>query len=162
MLFIRKPAVWWSFQFVTINLPDWSGNIVPDIPDSSIFRLPNRYRSPSASYVSPFIYLTQPISDFQDRNLILLLKKYQSMASNEIPTENRQEEWKHWQKRGKIFGGLVLLGIGAFLLARELGVALPDWLLTWKVLLIVLGLFIGIKNNFRRMFWIFPVVVGSV
>jgi hypothetical protein len=86
------------------------------------------------------------------------------MASNENDSNsvNQSENWENAQKRGKILGGLAVLAAGGLLLARELGYDLAWWLFTWKFWIIIIGVVIGVKHNFRRIFWIFPVLVGSV
>jgi len=84
------------------------------------------------------------------------------MATNETSTTNQTENWEGAQKRGKIFGGLAVLAAGCLLLGRELGYEMAWWLFTWKFWLIVIGIVIGVKHNFQRIFWIFPVLVGSV
>jgi predicted membrane protein len=62
---------------------------------------------------------------------------------------------------GRIWAGLFLLGIGGMLLLDQMGFPFPDWLFTWPVLLIVIGLFVGLKHNFRRGSWFVLILVGS-
>jgi len=70
---------------------------------------------------------------------------------------------KHFHTgRGHIWAGFFLLIIGAFLLMRAGGVFLPDWLFTWPVLLIAIGIFIGLKHQFRHGGWIIPILIGSI
>jgi len=79
-------------------------------------------------------------------------------------TETHDEMWRSWEKehrRGKILGGIVLVIIGSLFLAKELGAIFPEWLFTWKVLLIAIGLFTGIKHKFRNGGWLIPIFVGS-
>ncbi|MDQ3681923.1 MAG: DUF5668 domain-containing protein, partial [Bacteroidota bacterium] len=64
--------------------------------------------------------------------------------------------------RGHIWAGFFLLVIGAFLLMRAGGVFLPDWLFTWPVLLIAIGIFIGLKHQFRQPGWIIPILIGVI
>jgi predicted membrane protein len=65
-------------------------------------------------------------------------------------------------RRGKVVGGIIIVLVGALFLAREMGVIMPPWLLSWKVLLIVAGLFVGIKHAFRNWGWMIPVIIGGV
>jgi predicted membrane protein len=74
--------------------------------------------------------------------------------------EMYKEEWHKRHRRGKIFGGIILVAVGALLMARHLGALLPDWLFTWKMLLIVIGLFIGVKHKFRSFGWIIVSGIG--
>lgn len=70
-------------------------------------------------------------------------------------------KWEKSQRRGKFAGGLLLAVIGALLLGRELGAELPQWLFSWKALLVGFG-FVGlIKHGFTRMGWLIPIAIGS-
>lgn len=61
---------------------------------------------------------------------------------------------------GKIAGGILIVIIGSLFLAKELGVIIPVWLFSWKVLLIALGLVHGIKSGFKRPWWLVLVFYG--
>jgi predicted membrane protein len=81
--------------------------------------------------------------------------------------ENANEEMKSTKpfpahRRGKIAGGLIVVGIGVMLLLREAGVEFPEFIFSWEMILIVLGLFIGVKHNFRNPSWIILIVIGGV
>ena len=56
--------------------------------------------------------------------------------------------------------GLLLLGIGGVWLYRQLGFYVPDWLFTWPMILIAIGLFVGIRNNFSDFGWLIMVGIG--
>jgi predicted membrane protein len=58
--------------------------------------------------------------------------------------------------------GFILMSIGALLLARNFGAELPTWLLSLPSLLIVLGIYNGIKHNFAKPTWLVLVLVGAV
>ena len=65
-------------------------------------------------------------------------------------------------KRGEnIIGGLVLLGIGGILLARQAGLNLPSWLFTWPMILIIVGVFVGIKTRFKDFGWLILIGIGT-
>lgn len=83
---------------------------------------------------------------------------------NQENNSHETEMWRRWEKehrRGRIFGGFILVGVGIVFLMRELGVEIPHWVFTWKMLLIVIGLFIGLKHMFRHIAWLIPVAIGS-
>lgn len=61
-----------------------------------------------------------------------------------------------------IRSGVLLLGIGGILLARQAGANLPGWLFTWPMILIITGLFVGIVTHFRDFAWLILVGIGSV
>ncbi len=63
---------------------------------------------------------------------------------------------------GRIWGGLIVVAIGVVLLAREMNVNVPEWLFTWKMLLIGIALYVGAKRSFKPGGWMIAVAVGSV
>src|SRR5258708_1717957 len=88
------------------------------------------------------------------------------MEIQNINTQNTQQEemWKSWEadhRRGKILGGILLVAAGSLFLARELGANIPAWIFTWKTLLIAVSVVGLIKHRFRRLGFLFPILVGS-
>lgn len=61
----------------------------------------------------------------------------------------------------KIFAGLILVCIGAALMLRNTGFPLPHWLFSWPVILIIVGLYSGIKHNFQNNSWIILMGIGG-
>lgn len=62
---------------------------------------------------------------------------------------------------GKAFAGLILLSVGGILLLRNFDFPyFPDWLLTWPMLLIAWGLYIGTKYNFKDPKWFIITMIG--
>jgi predicted membrane protein len=83
-------------------------------------------------------------------------------TENETKTnENFWKEAEKSHKRGKVMGGILVVLIGSLFLGRELGAAIPQWIFTWKTLLIAIGLVMAVKCNFRSFKWLFPVIIGS-
>lgn len=76
---------------------------------------------------------------------------------------NREHRFRNRlsKRRENITGGIILLGIGGILLARQAGADLPPWLFTWPMILIVVGLFVGIKTHFRDFGWLLLIGVGT-
>lgn len=75
-----------------------------------------------------------------------------------------QEIWSKMEKehrRGKIFGGILIVVAGSLFLAKELGAEIPGWIFTWKVFLIAVGLIIGVKHKFMHPGWLILVLVGG-
>jgi predicted membrane protein len=81
----------------------------------------------------------------------------------ETPNQNNlfYEEWEKSHRRGRIIGGLLFLAAGSLFLLREVGLAIPQWVFTWKMLLIAVGLFTGIKHGFRRGGWLIMMLIGG-
>ena len=75
--------------------------------------------------------------------------------------ENSINDRTNSKGTGKVLGGIVLLIVGVVLFARQLGAELPYWLFRWEMFLIVLGVFMGAKDSFRRNGWIVLVLIGS-
>jgi len=50
---------------------------------------------------------------------------------------------------GGIIFGIVILAIGLLLLVRKLGFFIPDWVLSWPMILVAIGLFSLIKHEFK-------------
>lgn len=67
-------------------------------------------------------------------------------------------------KRGnsRVLSGLLILAIGVAFLLERMGFPFPSWLFTWPVILIILGLFDGIKNGFRGPTWIVLLLIGGI
>ncbi len=78
--------------------------------------------------------------------------------------ENKASFRASWRapKNGRILSGLVLIGVGLVLMANQLGIFQPEWLFTWPVFLIVLGLYVGAKHLFSNPGWIILVGIGVI
>jgi len=64
--------------------------------------------------------------------------------------------------RNRFWVALVLVIVGGGLLLQELKVPLPDWLFTWQVLLIVIGVCMGFNSGFRGPTWAILILVGGI
>lgn len=91
------------------------------------------------------------------------------MNQLEEKIEKRYERREHEVHRhrhsasGRVWTGVFLLIIGvSALLKSYLVPGLPEWLFTWQMLLILLGLFIGLRHNFRGGPWFVLMLVGTV
>lgn len=72
------------------------------------------------------------------------------------------EEFQRKRSRKGIVTGLVIIAIGVVMLLRRMDIYLPDWVLSWEMFLIVIGLAIGINSEFRRpASWIL-MLIGTV
>ena len=63
---------------------------------------------------------------------------------------------------GRVFGGLVIIAVGGVLLARQAGIFFPEWLFTWQMSLIVLGVYFGFRNMFQNGVWFIPILIGGI
>ncbi len=60
----------------------------------------------------------------------------------------------------RVIGGLIIVAAGAALLLRNTGVAMPYWLFTWPMILILVGVYTGFKHNFRNNSWMILIGLG--
>ena len=65
-------------------------------------------------------------------------------------------------KSSRVVSGLFLLVIGFLLLAYKMGAPIPGWLFTWPVILIVIGLYIGLKSRFHNPGSYILLLVGGI
>jgi predicted membrane protein len=63
---------------------------------------------------------------------------------------------------GRLVAGLVILTIGVMWMLRKMGYYLPDWLFSWQMILIVVGIFVGSRNSFVPGPWLIPVAIGTI
>ncbi len=64
-------------------------------------------------------------------------------------------------RSGKVWAGLIIIVVGALILLDNVGFSMPRWLFSWGNLLIVIGLLIGFKHNFRHSGWFIMILIGS-
>lgn len=58
--------------------------------------------------------------------------------------------------------GLLVIAVGVVILMRKMDIPFfPYWIFSWPMILIVVGLFVGIKNNFTNVGWLILVLLGS-
>lgn len=69
---------------------------------------------------------------------------------------------QHESGLGRVLSGLLVIGIGGIWLAKQAGVYFPHWVFTWQMLLVVIGLFIGLKHSFRGYGWLIIMAIGGV
>lgn len=72
--------------------------------------------------------------------------------------EKRNSGWD--EGKGALWTGLFVVLIGVVALLR-LFITDLDWLFSWQMFLIALGVFLGIKNNFRGAGWLIMIFIGG-
>jgi predicted membrane protein len=75
--------------------------------------------------------------------------------------DNDQQPVQH-RRHGGLVIGLALLLIGVGWLMRQMSFPFPDWVFSWEMILIVVGLAIGVKNNFRDAGWFILILIGGI
>lgn len=66
------------------------------------------------------------------------------------------------RKRNGNWGGLVLIVVGVFLLLSRMDLAIPAWVKSWQMLLMIIGVLVGAKHKFRGGGWMIMIVVGAI
>src|ERR1700743_2081758 len=67
------------------------------------------------------------------------------------------------RNNGKVIGGAILLVIGTVFLLQQLHIFyLAHWLFNWPTWLIIWGLYVGARHNFRNSGWLIMVLIGMV
>lgn len=76
--------------------------------------------------------------------------------------DERRQLRRHGRAGNNALVGLLVIGVGGLLLLRQLGVFFPSWIFHWPMILIVVGVAIGARNNFRDLSWLILILVGVV
>src|ERR1700759_5385883 len=67
------------------------------------------------------------------------------------------------RQNNRVWGGLFLLIIGGIFFLREADFFFfPSWLFSWPMILIAVGVYTGIRHQFRGAGWLIPIVVGAI
>lgn len=76
-----------------------------------------------------------------------------------------KEKWErkrmHQNPNSHLWLGAILIIVGAAAIAKNLFFDLPYWLFSWPMILILIGLFSGIKHNFRNNTWWILWLIGG-
>ncbi len=90
------------------------------------------------------------------------------MKPDDKSTQPQQEESaqsssvydKNYQKRRR-YGALILVFIGVLWLLKELPINIPDWLFSWEIFIIGIGLLLGFRRNFKGASWFILIIIGG-
>ncbi|GGI28581.1 LiaF transmembrane domain-containing protein [Pedobacter mendelii] len=75
--------------------------------------------------------------------------------------ENSNNNNLSTNRTGRMLSGLVIVFIGLAFLLDNMGFDIPHWVFSWHTLLIVIGLFVGVRRNFKGAGWLIMVLIGS-
>lgn len=81
--------------------------------------------------------------------------------------KRREERWSQggyqasMSAKGSMWTGVFLLLIGVAALIRVSVKDIPSWVFSWPTFLIALGIFIGLRHNFRGIAWFVLLLVGG-
>lgn len=79
-----------------------------------------------------------------------------------METTNRDNQFLPNNNSGKVLSGVIVVVVGSVLLANRMGAEIPRWVISWEMLLITIGFYVGAKHSFRNWSWIVPVLIGSI
>lgn len=65
-------------------------------------------------------------------------------------------------RQNRFWTGMVFIIVGGFLFGKKWGIELPEWLFTWPMILILVGVVSGFKHRFQNMSWIILIGIGSI
>jgi predicted membrane protein len=71
-----------------------------------------------------------------------------------------QERRRSWGTGSNLLVGIIFLVVGAAWLAKYADLGIPDWVFSWKMLLILIGLFIGLRDGFRNLSSVILICIG--
>ncbi len=71
-------------------------------------------------------------------------------------------QFMHKNKKGKEWIGILIIFIGALFLGRSFDLPLPEWVFSFPMFMIGLGLAIGISNRFRDWSWAIIMAIGGI
>lgn len=86
------------------------------------------------------------------------MSEFNNETNNEVSPFNEEG---HYQRRRPVWAGVFVILIGIVLLLKQYGIIFPNWLFSWPVLLIVFGVYIGLKHNFRGGAWLALILIGT-
>ncbi|RYY71696.1 MAG: hypothetical protein EOO13_02215 [Chitinophagaceae bacterium] len=80
------------------------------------------------------------------------------------PNSWKENRFERRMNRGNsnVITGVFLVLIGGGILLNKMYPEFPNWIISWKTLLIVIGLYVGFKHNFRGGGWAVPIIIGTV
>ncbi len=85
--------------------------------------------------------------------------KNPTTSGSSIPTQPERGS-SHNQNSGRAFAGIIVLTVGAILLARQAGADIPHWILSIGTLLVAIGVYMGYRQKFRNWAWMIPTAIG--
>ena len=83
------------------------------------------------------------------------------ITGDENKPELKEERFEEHSNNNIITGAFLLLA-GAGVLLKNMDTGIPDWVFSWEVLLIGVGVFLGLRHNFRGPLWFILILIGGL
>jgi len=84
------------------------------------------------------------------------------MKQSHLKTKMMDENWVKRQRVAKILTGILVISVGVIIFMKQMGYAMPHWVLSWKTLLIAIGVTHLIKHNFKGIAGYVLIVIGTI
>jgi predicted membrane protein len=75
---------------------------------------------------------------------------------------NENFNYKPYERHNRFWTGVAFIIIGGVLFGKKWGIDFPQWLFTWPMILILVGVVSGFKHRFQNMSWIILIGIGSI
>ncbi len=76
---------------------------------------------------------------------------------------NEVKEYRSSNPDGRKWAGVVLLIVGGLIFIKQMDIVFfPRWLFSWPMILIVIGIFVGVKHKFRGPGWLIMLIIGCI
>lgn len=72
-----------------------------------------------------------------------------------------QNKMEQHHRNGHIWTGMLLLLVGIVALMKSYVENFPEWIFSWQMLLITLGLFVGFRHRFHGVAWFILLLIGG-
>lgn len=79
-----------------------------------------------------------------------------------VTPQTNVPDFKYRSSRGHIWIGIFFLIAGSLFLLSRLGFNFPDFLFSWQMFLIALGIYVGIRKDFQGASWLILILIGSL
>ncbi len=80
-----------------------------------------------------------------------------------MDAQNQNDNFNSPRPKGRLWGGLFLLFIGLLFFIKQADfIFFPGWLFSWPMILIAVGVYTGVRRQFRGVGWVIPIVIGGI
>jgi predicted membrane protein len=79
--------------------------------------------------------------------------------------QTREKDTDGFRNRmtGRVLAGLMIITVGVlWLIDKANFIDVPHWLLSWPMIILGVGLYLGVRHNFRGPAWIIMVIIGGI
>ncbi|MBO9618685.1 MAG: hypothetical protein J7539_06560 [Niabella sp.] len=77
-----------------------------------------------------------------------------------LPAE--EPNYRRRNSQSHVWFGLMMVLVGLVYLLKRMGIDFPDFVFSWQMFLIVLGIFVGFRKNFQGPGWLILILIGSL